>query len=35
MKILLTVGVVVAVLIGVTKLRKRDDADVWHAVTNR
>ncbi|WP_330251497.1 DLW-39 family protein [Nocardia sp. NBC_00565] len=35
MKILLTVGVVVVVLIGITKLRKRDDADLWHEVTTR
>ncbi|MET8773737.1 MULTISPECIES: DLW-39 family protein [Nocardia] len=35
MKILLTVGVVVAVLFGITKLRKRDEADLWHEVTTR
>ncbi|MEV0298413.1 DLW-39 family protein [Nocardia sp. NPDC050710] len=35
MKILLTVGVVVLVLFGITKLRKRDDADLWHEVTTR
>jgi hypothetical protein len=35
MKILLTVSVVVAVLIGITKLRKRDDGDLWHQVTTR
>ncbi|MEV6428337.1 DLW-39 family protein [Nocardia sp. NPDC051463] len=35
MKLLLTFGVVVAVLIGITKLRKRDDADLWREVTTR
>lgn len=35
MKILLTIGVVVAVLIGISKLRQRNDADLWHEVTNR
>lgn len=35
MKIVLTVGVVIAVLIGISKLRKRDDAEVWHEVTTR
>ncbi|MFQ6396926.1 DLW-39 family protein [Nocardia sp. KC 131] len=35
MKLLLTVGIVVAVLIGITKLRKRDDDDMWHEVTTR
>jgi len=33
MKIILTVGVVLAVLIGITKLRKREEADHWHEVT--
>ncbi|MEU3009181.1 MULTISPECIES: DLW-39 family protein [Nocardia] len=35
MKIVLTVGVVIAVLIGITKFRKRDDADLWREVTTR
>ncbi|RBO91673.1 DLW-39 family protein [Nocardia puris] len=35
MKILLTLGVAVAVLLGISKLRKRDDADLWHEVTTR
>ncbi|WP_212748746.1 DLW-39 family protein [Nocardia cyriacigeorgica] len=35
MKILLTLGVVVAVLIGITKLRQRNDDDLWHEVTTR
>ncbi|MFC4123953.1 DLW-39 family protein [Nocardia rhizosphaerae] len=35
MKIVLTVGIVIAVLIGITKFRKRDDADLWHEVTTR
>ncbi|WP_225725704.1 MULTISPECIES: DLW-39 family protein [Nocardia] len=35
MKILLTIGVVVAVLIGISKLRQRNDADLWHEVTTR
>ncbi|MFB7877138.1 MULTISPECIES: DLW-39 family protein [unclassified Nocardia] len=35
MKIVLTVGVVIAVLIGITKFRKRDDADLWKEVTTR
>ncbi|WP_217697468.1 DLW-39 family protein [Nocardia donostiensis] len=35
MKILLTIGVVVAVLVGINKLRQRNDADLWHEVTTR
>ncbi|KAF0849538.1 MULTISPECIES: DLW-39 family protein [Actinomycetes] len=35
MKIVLTVGVVIAVLIGITKFRKRDEADLWREVTTR
>ncbi len=35
MKILLTIGVAVLVLVGITKLRKREDADLWHEVTTR
>ncbi len=35
MKILLTAGVVVLVLFGISKLRQRGDADLWHEVTTR
>lgn len=35
MKILLTIGVAVLVLVGITKLRKRADTDLWHKVTSR
>ncbi len=35
MKILLTAGVVVLVLFGISKLRQRGDADMWHEVTTR
>ncbi len=35
MKILLTAGVVVLVLFGISKLRRRGDADMWHEVTTR
>ncbi|CAM4383391.1 DLW-39 family protein [Nocardia ninae] len=35
MKFLVTVGAVVAVLIGISKLRQRTDADLWHEVTTR
>ncbi|MFC9893242.1 DLW-39 family protein [Nocardia sp. NPDC127579] len=35
MKLLLTVGIAVAVLVGISKLRKRDDNDMWQEVTNR
>ncbi|MFD3509973.1 DLW-39 family protein [Nocardia sp. NPDC058666] len=35
MKIVLMVGVVIAVLIGVNKFRQRDDADLWREVTTR
>ncbi len=35
MKRVLIIGAVLAVLIGVTKLRRRSDADLWHEVTTR
>ncbi|WP_459548694.1 DLW-39 family protein [Nocardia sp. X0981] len=35
MKYVLTIGIVAAVLIGINKLRRRDDADLWHEVTTR
>ncbi|WP_039803450.1 hypothetical protein [Nocardia araoensis] len=35
MKLLLTAGVVVLVLFGISKLRQRSDADMWHEVTTR
>ncbi|AFT97973.1 MULTISPECIES: DLW-39 family protein [Nocardia] len=35
MKILVVVGAVVAVLVGISKLRRRSDADMWHEVTTR
>ncbi|MEU4315206.1 MULTISPECIES: DLW-39 family protein [unclassified Nocardia] len=35
MKYVLTIGIVAAVLIGINKLRQRDDADLWHEVTTR
>ncbi|MFI6871038.1 DLW-39 family protein [Nocardia sp. NPDC050406] len=35
MKILLTVGLVAAVIFGISKLRQRSDADLWHEVTTR
>lgn len=35
MKYVLTIGIVAAVLVGISKLRKRDDADLWHEVTTR
>lgn len=35
MKILVVVGAVIAVLVGISKLRKRGDADMWHEVTTR
>lgn len=35
MKILLTIGVVAAVVFAVTKVRKRDESDLWHEVTTR
>ncbi|WP_210741223.1 DLW-39 family protein [Nocardia veterana] len=35
MKLLLTIGVVAAVVFAVTKVRKRNDADLWHEVTTR
>lgn len=34
MKLLLTVGAVVLVLVGISKLRRRSD-DMWHEVTTR
>lgn len=35
MKYVLTIGLVAAVFIGISKLRQRDDADLWHEVTTR
>ncbi|MFI5714891.1 DLW-39 family protein [Nocardia sp. NPDC051750] len=35
MKYVLTIGIVAAVLIGISKLRRRDEADLWHEVTTR
>ncbi|WP_218026833.1 DLW-39 family protein [Nocardia inohanensis] len=35
MKFLLTIGVVAAVIFGISKLRQRSDADLWHEVTTR
>ncbi|MEU7221395.1 MULTISPECIES: DLW-39 family protein [Nocardia] len=35
MKFLITAGAVIAVLIGISKLRQRNDADLWHEVTTR
>ncbi len=35
MKYVLTIGIIAAVLIGISKLRKRDEADMWHEVTTR
>ncbi|MEU7139541.1 DLW-39 family protein [Nocardia sp. NPDC046473] len=35
MKFLVTVGAVIAVLIGISKLRQRNEADMWHEVTTR
>lgn len=35
MKRVLIIAAVLAVLIGVTKLRRRGDADLWHEVTTR
>ncbi len=35
MKYVLTIGIIAAVLIGISKLRKRDEADTWHEVTTR
>ncbi len=34
MKYVLTIGIVAAVLIGISKLRRRDE-DLWHEVTTR
>ncbi|MFC9994462.1 MULTISPECIES: DLW-39 family protein [Nocardia] len=35
MKFLLTIGIVAAVIFGISKLRQRNDADLWHEVTTR
>ncbi|RDI61557.1 DLW-39 family protein [Nocardia pseudobrasiliensis] len=35
MKILLTLGVVVAAVFAISKLRQRNEADLWHEVTTR
>jgi hypothetical protein len=35
MKYVLTIGIVAVVLIGISKLRRRDEADLWHEVTTR
>lgn len=35
MKLLLTFGVVVAVVVAVSKFRQRNDSDTWHEVTTR
>ncbi|SUA74717.1 Uncharacterised protein [Nocardia otitidiscaviarum] len=35
MKFLLTIGLVAAVIFGISKLRQRNDADLWHEVTTR
>ncbi len=35
MKLLCTAGVVVLVLFGISKLRRRSEADMWHEVTSR
>ncbi|GAB2524674.1 hypothetical protein GCM10027167_29840 [Nocardia heshunensis] len=35
MKFVLTIVVVAAVVFGLTKLRQRNDADLWHEVTTR
>ncbi|WP_228565900.1 DLW-39 family protein [Nocardia sp. SYP-A9097] len=35
MKFLLMVGVIAAVVFGISKLRQRNDADLWHEVTTR
>ncbi|WP_327142963.1 DLW-39 family protein [Nocardia sp. NBC_01327] len=35
LKTLLMVGVVAAVIFGISKLRQRSDADLWHEVTTR
>ena len=35
MKLVLSVGVVVAVVVAISRFRQRGDADVWHAVTTR
>ncbi|WP_460697131.1 DLW-39 family protein [Nocardia thraciensis] len=35
MKLLLTIGVVAAVVVVFSKFRQRNDADMWHEVTTR
>ncbi|MEV6770887.1 DLW-39 family protein [Nocardia sp. NPDC051030] len=35
MKFLLTIGIIAAVIFGISKLRQRSDADLWHEVTAR
>lgn len=35
MKFFLTIGLVAAVIFGISKLRQRNDADLWHEVTTR
>ncbi|WP_433592342.1 DLW-39 family protein [Nocardia sp. CA-145437] len=35
MKIVLTIVIAAAVLFGISKLRQRNDADLWHEVTTR
>ncbi|WP_216676145.1 DLW-39 family protein [Nocardia terpenica] len=35
MKILLTVGVVAALVFAISKFRQRNEADLWHEVTTR
>ncbi|WP_218025229.1 DLW-39 family protein [Nocardia jejuensis] len=35
MKFLLTIGLVAAVIFGISKLRQRGEADLWHEVTTR
>lgn len=35
MKLVLTLVLVTAVVFGISKLRQRNDADLWHEVTTR
>ncbi|MCU1640872.1 MAG: hypothetical protein JWN03_1147 [Nocardia sp.] len=35
LKLLLTIGFAAAVIFGISKLRQRSDADLWHEVTTR
>jgi hypothetical protein len=35
MKVILTIGVLAAVLFAITKVRRRSEPDVWHEVTTR